>query len=82
MYYTYVLITENGNYYIGYSSDLRKRVSEHRKGNVFATKNKLPIELVYYEACLNEYDARKRERYLKSGPGHKYLKSRLKNYLK
>jgi len=32
--------------------------------------------------CLNKYDALKREKYLKSGPGRKFVKNRLKNYLK
>lgn len=39
------------------------------------------MRLIYYEACLNEEDARQRERYLKSGMGKKYLKNRLKKYL-
>lgn len=55
---------------------------EHELGNVYSTKSKLPIKLVYYEACLNNYDAIKRERYLKSGPGRKYLKNRIRIFLK
>lgn len=37
--------------------------------------------LIYYEACLNEQDARYREKYLKSGLGKRYLKNRLKSFL-
>lgn len=37
--------------------------------------------LIYYEACLNEYDATSREQYLKSGLGKRYIKSRLKRFL-
>jgi len=37
--------------------------------------------LIYYEACLNEQDARQREKYLKSGMGKRYLKNRLKRFL-
>ena len=39
------------------------------------------IKLIYYEACLNEQDARSREIYLKSGTGKRYLKNRLKRFL-
>jgi len=36
---------------------------------------------VYYEAGLSQADAFQREKYLKSGPGKRYLKNRLKEYL-
>jgi hypothetical protein len=36
--------------------------------------------LIYYEACLNEQDAFKREKYLKTTYGKRYLKLRCKNY--
>jgi putative endonuclease len=74
VYYVYVLENRNSEFYTGYCSDLRKRLREHKSGKVFATKAKLPIELIYYEACLDKYDAVKREKYLKSGPGKRYLK--------
>lgn len=82
MFYVYVLTDKNQNFYIGYSGNLTKRLSEHRHGLVFATKNKLPIKLVYYESCLNMYDSLAREKYLKSGPGRRFLKNRLRRYLK
>ena len=44
-------------------------------------KGRGPYELIYYEACLNKYDARSRELYLKSGKGKRYIKSRLKRFL-
>jgi putative endonuclease len=81
MFYVYVLFDVNNKFYIGQSSDLKKRLIEHKIGKVFSTKNKLPVELIYYEACLNKYDSYKREKYLKSGPGRKFLKHRLKNCL-
>ncbi|QQS38379.1 GIY-YIG nuclease family protein [Candidatus Woesebacteria bacterium] len=81
MFHTYVLIVSNGNFYIGYTKDLRKRFHNHVNGLVYSTKTKLPVVLVYYEACINEYDAIKRERYLKSGPGRKFIKYRIRYYL-
>jgi putative endonuclease len=55
---------------------------EHNRGKVFSTQYRFPFELIYYEACLNEQDSRAREKYLKSGPGKRYIKNRLKQFLK
>jgi putative endonuclease len=83
MYYVYVLISKKDNkLYIGFSCELKKRIKEYKLGKVNSTRLRLPIELVYYESCLNKYDAIHREKYLKSGPGRKYLKNRLKCFLK
>jgi putative endonuclease len=48
---------------------------------VSSTKERGPVELIYYEACLNEQGALARERYLKSGMGKRYLRNRLKRFL-
>ena len=82
MHYVYVLIDNNSHFYIGCTSNLKKRYSNHKKGKVISTKYKLPVKLIYYEASLSKFDAYKRERYLKSGPGHKFLKTRLRHYFK
>jgi len=82
MYFTYVLLTMKGKQlYTGYTNDLRNRFKEHTKGRVFSTKNKRPLKLIYYEACLNQEDAIRREKTLKSGRGKTYLKKRLKRFL-
>ena len=66
MYYVYVLKNKkNGDLYVGYSEDLRKRINEHNKGRVKSTKNFVPWTLIYYEAYRNKIDATKRERNLK-----------------
>jgi len=81
-YYVYVLQSlKSGKWYTGYTIDLRKRFSEHQNNQAHYTKGRGPFRLIYYEACLNEYDAIAREKYLKSGPGRKYLKNRLKRFL-
>lgn len=78
MFYTYVLKSEKDNkLYIGYSEDLRKRIIKHNKGLVLATKHRRPLKLVYYEACLVEDKAIKREKYFKTGFGRIFLKSRV-----
>ncbi|MDX1535779.1 MAG: GIY-YIG nuclease family protein [Candidatus Spechtbacterales bacterium] len=82
MHYTYILKSKkSGRFYTGYTSDLRKRLEEHAKGRNISTRNRGPYELVYYEACIDEQDARAREKYLKSGMGKRYIKNRIKRFL-
>jgi hypothetical protein len=57
--------------------DLRRRVAEHESGKVPSTKSRLPVRLVYYEACNILDDAIKREKQLKTGFGRAYLNRRL-----
>jgi putative endonuclease len=81
-FYVYVLKSANdGQFYAGYSANLRQRFAEHLAGRVESTRNHLPVELIYYEACRSQADAIHRERYLKTAWGKRYLKTRLKNYL-
>lgn len=56
-------------------------MEKHEKGLVTSTKNRLPIELIYFEGCKNQQDATKREKYLKTTYGKRYLKNRMANYL-
>jgi putative endonuclease len=82
MYYTYVIRSKKDRqFYTGFTRDLQHRLQEHNAGRVFSTKNRGPFDLIYYEACLNEQDCLAREKYLKSGPGKRYLKNRLKRFL-
>ena len=81
MYYVYILRSEiDNNLYVGYSSDLKKRFQQHNDGLVSSTKNRRPLKLLYYEACLNQQDATHREKYLKTSWGKRYIKIRLKSY--
>ena len=83
MHYVYILISlKDRQFYIGYTKDLRKRIFQHNRGKSLSTNYRKPFKLIYYEACLSREDARAREKYLKSGMGHRYLKNRLKNSLK
>jgi len=82
MYYVYVLYSEiDGKFYTGSSPDLKRRFREHSDGKVAATKLRRPLTLIYYEASLEKSDAIRRERYLKTGMGKRYLRNRLKAYL-
>ncbi len=83
MWYIYVIQSMKDNeWYTGYTDDLKKRFQEHNKGLVYVTRRRRPFKLIYYEACLNEQDAKMREQYLKSGMGKKYIRNRLKFYFK
>ncbi len=78
MFYTYVLKSlKDGKLYIGFSENLENRIKEHTKGLVVATRNRTPLKLIYYEACLIKEKAIEREKVLKSGFGRAYLKRRL-----
>lgn len=82
LYYVYILKSEiDSNMYIGYTKDLKIRIQQHNTGLVTSTKNRRPLNLIYYEACLNQQDATHREKYLKTSWGKRYVKNRLKNYL-
>lgn len=80
MHYVYVLQNPKGQFYTGCTSDLRKRIAEHKDGKSTYTRSHGPYELVYYEASLNQNDAYAREKYLKSGMGKRYLKNRMKKF--
>jgi len=81
-FYTYVLLSEkDGRFYTGSVDDLKGRFEEHSRGRVSSTKDRRPLELVYYEACRDRKDARHRERYLKTHHGKMFLRNRLKSYL-
>ena len=80
MFYTYVLEAADKDIYIGYTTDLKKRLTEHNQGKTFSTKHKR-WHCIYYEACIDKEDARRREGYLKTTQGRRMLKLRIKEYL-
>jgi len=82
-FYTYVLLSKLDNkFYIGYTpNDVFYRFSKHTDGLVESTKHRRPLELIYYEAFLNELDAIRREKYFKTSKGRTTLKYMIRNYL-
>jgi len=78
MYYTYVLKSKkDDNLYVGWTDDLVHRLKIHNTGNVVATLNRRPLDLIYYEACLEKDKAIAREKYFKTGFGRRFLKDRI-----
>ena len=82
-YYVYVLKSKkDGEFYTGFTSDIGKRLEEHNSGKVNSTKKRTPFNLVYFEASYCIDDATHREKYLKTTYGKRYIKNRIRNYLK
>lgn len=80
MFYVYVLENVANDLYVGYTNDLRRRLEEHNRGVSFYTKRGKNWRVIYYEACINQDDAKRREKYFKTTQGRRLLKRRLKEY--
>jgi putative endonuclease len=82
MFYVYALMSLRDNgFYVGFTEDLKNRFILHSKGEVKSTRNRRPLKLVYYEASMNIKDALKREKYLKTTWGKRYLRNRIGDYI-
>ncbi len=83
MYWAYVLeCKDDKSWYIGFTSNLKKRLFEHQsKYGSKTTKKKDNWHLIYCEGYLDIKDAKGREVFLKSGSGRHFLKRQLQNYL-
>ena len=81
-YYVYILLLSNKRLYTGSTSNLVERVDKHKKGYVISTKGKEPLKLIHYEAYLNKKDALRREKYLKTTEGKRFLRQQIKLLLK
>jgi len=68
--------------YVGYSTNLKRRLAEHQRGLSLATKPYRPFELVFYEAYKSKSDAKRRESYFKSNQGKRALKLMLQDTLR
>jgi putative endonuclease len=66
----------DGRYYVGMTEDESRRLLEHNRGKMKSTKGYRPWELLEIELFENRIEARKREKYLKSGIGKEYIKSK------
>jgi putative endonuclease len=65
MYYVYLLQDKDGKLYIGYSTDLKRRIGEHTSGKVYTSSRMDQPRLVYYESYNEEVLAKEREKKLK-----------------
>lgn len=66
-YTVYILYSQRDRkLYVGCTSDIEERLRRHRTGQVPATKDRLPVDLVHAEKFESKADAFNRERFLKS----------------
>mgnify|MGYP002338706845 CR=1 FL=1 len=80
MYYVYVLQSQiDGRLYKGLTQNLNNRLEQHNKGKTKSTKAFRPWKVVYYEKFHNRSEARKREKFLKSGKGRELIRQIIDN---
>jgi len=66
MHYVYLLKSEKtGEAYIGYTTDLKSRLTMHNSGRNISTKKDRPWKMFYFEAYVNKKYALNREKNLK-----------------
>ena len=80
--FVYVLRSEkDGRFYVGMTANVERRLAEHNAGRAKSTKGYCPWKLFFFESFENRIEARKREKYLKTGYGKQWIKSKYKKVL-
>ena len=80
-YYVYILLLSNRQLYAGFSTNLNERITAHTNGKVKSTKHRRPLELIHAESYVLESDARRRERFLKTTEGKRFLRQQIRDVL-
>ena len=81
MYYIYVIRSNIHNTrYVGSTENPVKRLQEHNDGQCRYTKGRKPWKLIYQESYSSRAEAMKREKFLKSGQGRKWLAETLDKF--
>ncbi len=76
MIYVYAIKSLSRNYiYVGLTNNLGRRIQQHNQGENRSTKAYTPFVLIYSEKFETRIEARKKEKYLKSGIGKEFLKN-------
>ncbi|QIA08232.1 GIY-YIG nuclease family protein [Draconibacterium halophilum] len=69
-HYVYILQSlKDGKYYIGYTTDVDKRICYHNSGKQRSTKSRIPFRIIYTEEFATRQLALKREKKIKSYKG-------------
>jgi putative endonuclease len=79
MFYVYILKLKNNQIYTGFTDDLKRRIKEHKLSKVKFTSKRLPVKLIHYESYFLESDAHRREKYLKTTEGKRFLRQQLRD---
>ncbi len=75
MYFTYILKSKKfPKTYVGITDDLTRRLFQHNSGLHPYTKRYVPWEIIYTEEVVDRIQARKREKYLKTSSGRRWIR--------
>lgn len=77
MAHVYIIKSIEGYVYIGSTTDLQKRLSQHRNKLAGWTKRGNEWKLIYSEEFVEYSDARKREMWFKTGKGRDFIKQNI-----
>ena len=77
IWYVYILRCSNGSPYVGFTSDIDRRIKEHNHKKIHYTKDKTPVSLICFTGFIDKYKALDYERYLKSGSGISFRRRHL-----
>ena len=77
MFTAYVLKDQNGKLYKGFTNNIKRRLKEHQRGSTITTSKMQNIQVIYTEEYYDLESARKREVYLKTAAGRRFLKTKL-----
>lgn len=81
-YCVYILLSKKDQkFYIGYTSNLKQRLTAHFNGESLSTAPRRPFNLIFCEYFLSKSDALRREKYLKTSSGKKGLRLIIKEGL-
>jgi putative endonuclease len=81
-YCVYVLYSlKDKSFYIGFTENLKQRLTDHFHGNSKSTAPRRPFKLIFCEYFLSKADAQRREKYFKTTKGKRTLKLILKSSL-
>ena len=76
-FYVYLIRSQEGFRYIGQTSDLKKRLTDHNSQICHSTKRGTNWQIIYYEQFNTRSEAMKREKWLKSGVGREWANNNI-----
>ena len=75
MYWVYVLKSlKDERHYVGHTNDIKRRLEDHNRGKSKSVKNRGPFEIIHTEICSDRFEAKRRERQIKSYKGGEAFK--------
>ena len=75
MYFVYVILSlKTKEFYKGLTNNVDLRIKQHFEGKTTFSRNRLPLTLIHVETCSTRTEARKVEKFLKSGYGREIIK--------